>query len=109
MTRELAAVGGERQLVERAAPGVKTPFVSAVIDLDDGARVQANVVDCDPDPDHVSLGMKVKLTTYVVGADDNGVEAVAFGFAPLSRSSLVNLLLENSGFRVMKANLRRNA
>lgn len=70
-------------IVERAAPGVKTPFVSAVIDLDDGARVQSNVIDCEPDPDHVALGMAVKLKTYVVGTDDNGTEAVAFGFAPV--------------------------
>ena len=69
-------------IVQRAAPGVKVPFVSAVVELTDGASVQANIVDTDPDPDHVALGMAVKLTTYVVGTDDNGTEAVAFGFAP---------------------------
>jgi uncharacterized OB-fold protein len=70
-------------IVQRAAPGVKVPFVSAVIGLDDGASVQANIVDTEPDPDHVSLGMAVKLTTYVAGTDDNGTEVVAFGFAPV--------------------------
>lgn len=69
-------------IVSRAAPGVPVPFVSATVQLDDGAAVVANVVDCPPDPEHVSLGMPVKLTTFVVGTDDNGVEAVAFGFAP---------------------------
>jgi len=69
-------------IVQRAAPGVKVPFVSAVVELDDGASVQANIVDTEPDPDHVALGMPVKLTTYVAGTDDNGTEAVAFGFAP---------------------------
>ena len=69
-------------IVQRAAPGVKVPFVSAVIGLDDGASVQANVVDTEPDPDHIVLGMPVKLTTYVAGTDDNGTEVVAFGFAP---------------------------
>ena len=69
-------------IVQRAAPGVKVPFVSAVIGLDDGASVQTNIVDTEPDPDHVSLGMAVKLTTYVAGTDDNGTEVVAFGFAP---------------------------
>ena len=63
-------------------PGVKVPFVSAVVELDDGASVQANIVDTEPDPDHIALGMLVKLTTFVVGTDDNGTEAVAFGFAP---------------------------
>ena len=69
-------------IVHRAAPGVKVPFVSAVVELDDGASVQANIVDTEPDPDHVALGMPVKLTTFVAGTDDNGTEAVAFAFAP---------------------------
>ena len=69
-------------IVHRAAPGVATPFVSATVKLDGGGVVTANVVDTEPDPDHVHLGMPVDLTTYVVGTDDNGTEAVAFGFAP---------------------------
>ena len=36
----------------------------------------------EPDPEHVTLGMKVKLATYVVGTDDDGTEAVGFGFEP---------------------------
>ena len=62
--------------------GVKAPFVSATVELDGGGAVTANVVDTEPDPEHISLGMTVKLTTFVVGTDDNGTEAVAFGFAP---------------------------
>jgi uncharacterized OB-fold protein len=69
-------------IVNRAAPGVKVPFVSATVRLDGGGAVTANVVDTEPDPEHVHLGMKVQLTTFVVGTDDNGTEAVAFGFAP---------------------------
>ena len=69
-------------IVNRAAPGVPVPFVSAVVELDDGASVLANVVDVEPDPEHVALGMPVRLTTYVAGTDDNGTEAVAFGFVP---------------------------
>src|SRR6188472_4065325 len=42
-------------IVQRAAPGVKVPFVSAVIGLDDVASVQANIVDTEPDPDHIAL------------------------------------------------------
>lgn len=69
-------------VVQRAAPGVKAPFVSATVALDGGGAVTANIVDTDPDPEHVALGMKVTLTTFVVGTDDNGTEAVAFGYAP---------------------------
>jgi uncharacterized OB-fold protein len=83
-SRRLASSGKVTSftIVNRAAPGVPVPFVSAVVELEDGASVLANVVDVPPDPDHVHLGMPVRLTTYLAGTDDDGVEAVAFGFAP---------------------------
>jgi uncharacterized OB-fold protein len=67
-------------IVHRAAPGVPAPFVSAVIDLDGGGMVKADVVGIDPSPDQVALGQAVRLTTYVAGTDSSGTEAVAFGF-----------------------------
>jgi uncharacterized OB-fold protein len=62
---------------------VPEPYVSSVIDLDGGGDVKANVVNVEPDPQHVTLGMKVKLTTFVAGTDDEGTEAVVFGFEPV--------------------------
>jgi uncharacterized protein len=70
-------------IIHRAAPKVPTPYVSAVIDLDGGGSVKANIVDVDPDPARISLGMPVRLTTFTAGTDDDGTEAVAFGFVPL--------------------------
>ena len=70
-------------IVSMAAPGVPVPFVAAVIDCD-GTSVRGNVVDVEPDPDHVHLGMKVELTTTSVGTDSAGTEAVGFGFRPIS-------------------------
>jgi uncharacterized OB-fold protein len=69
-------------IVSLAAPGIPVPFVAAVIDCD-GTTVRGNVINTEPDPDHVHLGMKVKLATYPIGTDDNGVEAVGFGFEPV--------------------------
>ena len=46
-------------------------------DLRDASHVPA-------DPEHVTLGMKVQLGTYSLGTDDNGTEAIGFGFKPLS-------------------------
>lgn len=69
-------------IVHRAAPGVPTPYVSAVVDLDDGAVVKSNIINVEASPEKVSLGMPVRLETFVAGTDDNGTEAVAFGFAP---------------------------
>ena len=69
-------------IVSLAAPGVPVPFVAGVIDCD-GTSVSGNVINTEPDPDHVKLGMKVKLATYPVGTDDDGTEAIGFGFEPI--------------------------
>jgi uncharacterized OB-fold protein len=69
-------------IVHQAAPGLPVPYVSSVVDLEGGAQVKANVVNVEPDPSKVSLGMKVRLTTFIAGTDDEGTEAVAFGFEP---------------------------
>ena len=71
-------------IVHRAAKGVAAPYVSAVVDLDGGGQVKSNVVGCDPTPEAVTLGMRVRLTTYTAATDDRGTEAVAFGFEPIS-------------------------
>lgn len=68
-------------IVSLAAPGIPVPFVAGVIDCG-GTSVRANVINTEPDPEHVTLGMKVRLATYVLGTDDAGTEAVGFGFEP---------------------------
>ena len=82
--RRLADTGTVRTftIVHRAAPGVPTPYVSVVVDLDGGGVVKANLVNVDPDPDRVRVGMSVRLTTYVAGTDEEGTEAVAFAYEP---------------------------
>jgi uncharacterized OB-fold protein len=80
-------VGGDGEIrtftiVHRAAPNVATPYVSVVVETADGVQVKSNVVGVDPDPDHVRLGMPVRLTTYVAGTDDDGTEAIGFGYEP---------------------------
>lgn len=83
--RRVASSGTLRAftVVHRAAPGVATPYVSAVVDLEGGGVVKANLVGVDPDPEGIGLGMPVELTTFVAGVDDEGTEAVAFGYRPV--------------------------
>ena len=69
-------------IVTFAAPGIPVPFVAAVVDCA-GTSVRANLVNVTPDSDHVQLGMKVKLTTFPIGTDEAGTEAIGFGFEPL--------------------------
>ena len=70
-------------IVTFAAPGVPVPFVAAVVDCG-GTSVRGNVINCEPSPEAVTLGMKVRLATYSLGADDNGVEAIGFGYEPVA-------------------------
>ena len=70
-------------IVHQASPGVPVPYVSTVVELDGGGQVKANIVNVEPEPEKLSLGMKVQLTTFVAGTDDEGTEAVAFGFEPV--------------------------
>ena len=69
-------------IVSFAAPGVPVPYVAAVVDCD-GTSVRANLINVEPDPEHVTLGMKVRLATTPIGTDDDGTEAIGFGFEPL--------------------------
>ena len=69
-------------IVAYAAPGIPVPFVAGVVDCD-GTSVRGNVINTPPDPDHIRTGMKVRLATFVVGTDDEGTEAIGFGFEPV--------------------------
>lgn len=68
-------------IVAFASPGVEVPFVAAVVDCG-GTSVRANLVNVAADDDHVKLGMKVRLTTFSMGVDSNGVDGIGFGFEP---------------------------
>jgi uncharacterized OB-fold protein len=68
-------------IVSFAAPGIPVPFVAGVVDCG-GTSVRANVINVDADPEHVTLGMKVRLATFSLGTDEAGTEAVGFGFEP---------------------------
>jgi len=81
---DVATTGAVRAftIVAFAAPGIPVPFAAAVVDCE-GTSVRANLINVPADPEHVTLGMKVRLATEVIGTDDNGTEAVGFGFEPL--------------------------
>jgi uncharacterized OB-fold protein len=82
--RRLAGDGTVRAftIVHRATPDVRVPYVSAIVDLDGGGVVKANLVDVEPDPARLTPGLRVTLTTFVAGTDSEGTEAVGFGYRP---------------------------
>jgi uncharacterized OB-fold protein len=83
--REAATRGtvGSFTILHRGPASVPRPFVSALVDLEDGLTVKANLIGCRPDPAEVRLNMPVELRTFEAGTDGDGVTAIAFAFAPV--------------------------
>lgn len=68
-------------IVTFAAPGVPVPFVAGIVNCG-GTSVRGNIINVAADPEHVKLGMRVRLALTSLGNDDNGVEGIGFGFEP---------------------------
>lgn len=79
-TRALSNTGRLRAYtqVHRAARNVPVPFISAIIDLDGGGVVKANLRGAELSD--IKPGLPVTMTTFVAGVDDDGTEAVGFGY-----------------------------
>jgi uncharacterized protein len=69
-------------IVSFAPKGVQAPFVAAIVDCA-GTSVPGKLLNVPPAPEHVTLGMPVRLATYSLGTDANGVEAIGYGFEPV--------------------------
>lgn len=69
-------------IVHRSAPGVSTPFISAVVALDGGGEVKATLRGIEPDPALLHHLMPVELVTFVAATAADGTEAIGFGFRP---------------------------
>lgn len=79
--KDLATTGTVRAftVVKRGAAG--DGFISVIVDLDGGGNTKANLVNGDlHNFENNKLGAPVRLVTYTVDTDDDGNEAVAFGF-----------------------------
>ena len=48
-------------IVHRSFPGIDVPYISAIVDLDDGAAVKGNLINVEPDPDKIEFGMPVEV------------------------------------------------
>ena len=69
-------------VVHRSYPGIAVPFVSAIIDLDDGLTLKGTLRDVDPA--RVRSGLPVQLVFDDAGGarDKEGVPYVGFHFVP---------------------------
>ncbi len=76
-------------VIHQSFPGVKTPYITAIIDLPEGVSVRANLIDVEPDeaekePNKI-FDMPVEMTTYVAARDREGHDVIAFAFRPIKQ------------------------
>lgn len=69
-------------VVRRSYPGVAVPFVSAIVDLDDGLTLKGTLRDADPAA--LRAGMPVRLVMDNAGGakDKDGAAYAGFHFEP---------------------------
>jgi uncharacterized protein len=70
-------------IVYRSYPGIKVPFISAIVDLEGGGTVKGNLLDIAPDPKQLKFDMRVRMVFR--GADlaiGDGAGHVAHFFVP---------------------------
>lgn len=73
-------------IVHRSFPGVQTPFVSAIVDLDGGGTLKGNLIGIDPSPENIELNMPVEVVfDDALGRQDKkGNSYISYFFKPVS-------------------------
>ena len=71
-------------VVYRSFPGIDVPYVSALVDLDDGGTVKGNLINVEPNPDKIEFGMKVKVVygDALGRKDKDGNSYMSYFFEP---------------------------
>ena len=69
-------------IVAFAAKGIPVPYTTGIVNCG-GMDVSANITGVEATPENITRGMQVQLTTFPLGTDASGVEAIGFGFEPV--------------------------
>jgi uncharacterized OB-fold protein len=73
-------------VIHQSFPGIKTPYVTAVVDLPEGVSVKSNLIDVEPEEleknPQKGFGMPVELVVNQVATDRQGNAVMAFQFRP---------------------------
>ncbi len=73
-------------VVHQSFPGIKTPYVAAIVDLPEGVSVRANLIDVDPNQIQKEpqkfFNLPVEMVTGVAAKDREGHDVVAFCYRP---------------------------
>lgn len=73
-------------IVHRSFPGIEVPYVSAVVDLDDGVAIKGNLIGVEPDPEKIAFDMPVEVVfdDALGRKDKDGNSYLSFFFKPKS-------------------------
>jgi uncharacterized OB-fold protein len=69
-------------VVHAAPKGWTVPYIAAYVDLPEGVRVFAHIVDADPAD--LAIDMAVTLCVRQLGIDENGAAVTSYAFAPVA-------------------------
>jgi len=70
-------------IIHRSFPGIEVPYVSAVVDLEGGGTVKGNLINIDPTPEKVTLGMPIEVIYKIAPRKDaEGNEYLTYYFQP---------------------------
>ena len=70
-------------IVHRSFPGIEVPYVSAVVDLEGGGTVKGNLINVDPDPEKIQMGMPVEVVYQTAPRKDaEGNSYLTYYFQP---------------------------
>jgi len=73
-------------VIHQSFPGIKTPYITAIIDLPEGISVKSTLIDVDPEAlqknPQQGFGMPVEMVVNPVAKDRQGNEVMAFQFRP---------------------------
>ena len=90
LSEDLAALALSRRgtlysfsTVHVAPRGWRVPYVAGYVDLPEGVRVFAHIVDAAPEA--LDMDMPVELTTAELGVDADGAVLASYAFAPAAR------------------------
>lgn len=73
-------------IVHRSFPGIDVPYVSAVVDLEDGTAIKGNLIDVEPDPEKIPFGMPIEVVfdDALGRKDKDGNSYLSYFFKPAS-------------------------
>jgi uncharacterized OB-fold protein len=75
-------------IVHRSFPGVKTPFIAAIVDLDGGGALQGTLLGVEADPAKIPFGLPVRVIYRPSGQTTaEGRPFHSYYFAPAEHSA----------------------